>query len=59
VGVSDAVMARSKTWNAEKDYGCESELDEHVNGCCEEGKVEVQMFWREHPFVVLGSMSVK
>lgn len=45
--------ARSEGGEDEEDGRCEEELDHHVERCGKEWEVEVEVFGREHPFVVL------
>lgn len=56
VRVGDRVVSGAELGEEEEDEGGECELDNHVETCCEEREVEVEMFGVEHPFIVLGNL---
>lgn len=53
MGVRKRVISRTESWHEVEDEGGKGKLYEHVDAGCEQGEVEVEMLWREHPFVIL------
>jgi hypothetical protein len=58
MGVCERVVSRAETREEKQNCRCKAELYEHVETGREEGKVEIQMFRIEHPFVVLSRVSI-
>ena len=55
----EAIVAGTKTWEEVEDERGERKLDEHVETGREEGIVEVEVVFVEHPFIVLRTELVR
>lgn len=52
-----ALGSGSKVWDKIEYGGRQQELDGHVHAGCKEWEMEVEIFLREHPFIILQRLS--
>lgn len=52
-GIRDAVGSWSKPWEQVEDYRSKRELDKHMHAGCEKREGKMEIFIREHPFIIL------